>query len=274
MANDVYHMFPDIYYMMGAPTYHPGFFSCFQSLIGFLDTCEQNSHIGYKVFFERGLYFNAAVGPNWWEYYFEPIECGVPDKKIEHISDTLKSRWTIEAISIISRERAAELTNRYIKLKPHMQNKIDQFIAKEFRDNYIIGIHYRGCDKSSEAPRVPFSDVRDAVIKAIDNRSKVGIFVATDEQGFLDYMVQQFGSKVIYIRATRSRNQEPIHHVFGQSMNNGSSLGEEAVLDCYLLSKTNIMIRTASNLSSSAANMNPSLPVIDLNKAHFVSGIR
>lgn len=264
----------NIFYMMGAPTWHPGFFCCYQTVVGFLNRCEQDPPVGYKVFFERGLYFDNAVGPNWWEYYFEPIESGQPGEIIEHVSDVEKSAWGTDAISIISRDRAAEIINRYIKPKSHIQSKIDNFVNKEFANHYVIGIHYRGSDKSSEAPRVSFETVRQEVLKAASNHPNYKIFVATDEQGFINYMKHTFGSKVVCTDARRSPNHEPIHHVKGEVVDNRYQLGEDAVIDCYLLSKTNILIRTQSNLSSSAANINPSLPVIDLNHAFYRAGLR
>lgn len=264
----------DIYYFFGAPTWHPGLYCCYQSLVGFLDFCEQDPPVGYKVFFERGLYLDTSVGLNWWEYYFEPIESGTPGEKTEHISDVMKSKWGTDAISTISRERASEIIHRYIKPKKHIQDKIDLFIKNEFKDNYIIGVHFRGLDKSSEAPRVPYEVFRDKIQEVIGTRTNYRIFVATDEQLFLDYIVKCFGGRITYTLSRRSKDHEPIHHIHGEQVENRYALGEEAVIDCYLLAQTDILIRNQSNLSSSAANINPKLPVIDLNKALYRPGLR
>jgi Nodulation protein Z (NodZ) len=270
-------MASNIYYIMDALGWNPGFFCSYQSAIGFLNFCEKEQPAGFQIFFEKGLYFDNNVGPNWWEYYFEPVKCGEikEDMIIDHIGDMLKSHWGTETISTMSRERAAEIIHKYIKVKPNIQNKIDDFIQNKFNNSYIIGIHYRGTDKSSEAPRVAFDVVRDEIKKHLNNRNDCKIFIATDEQSFLNYMISQFSNKVIYINAIRSAGHEPIHHINGGMSNyNRYILGEDAVIDCYLLSKTNIMIRTQSNLSSSAANINPNLPVIDLNHAHYRTGLR
>lgn len=256
-----------IYYWMDCLSWHPGFFCSYQSIVGFLDFIEKEPNVGYKVWFESGLYFDAKYGLNWWEYYFEPIEGGSYDTNttVEHVGDMLKSKWNTDAISVISRDRAAELINKYIKLKLHMKNKIDYFISCNFKE-YTIGIHYRGTDKSSEARRVGFEEVKNEVIKVIGDRTNYIIFVATDEQIFINYMKAQFGDKVVYTSARRSTdNGTPIHHKDGKIVPNRYQLGEEAVIDCYLLSRCDILIRTHSNLSSSAANINPTLPIINLN---------
>lgn len=266
----------NIYYWFDA-LWNSGFFVTFQSVVGFLNFCELNPIAGKKVYLEKGLYFDSTVGNNWWEYYFEPIESGSYNQTtpIEHIGDMLKSHWCTEAISTMTRDRAAELIARYIKLKPFLQNKLDQFIKENFNEDYVIGLHFRGSDKSSEAPRIPYEKFVESINKHTKNLIKpFKIFAASDEQAFINYIKSQFGDKVCHINAIRSLNHEPIHHKGGYPMNNPYKLGEDAVLDCYLLAKTDILIRTQSNLSSSAANINPKLPVIDLNKAHYRVGLR
>jgi hypothetical protein len=269
-------MASNIYYIMDALGWNPGFFCSYQSAIGFLNFCEQEQAVGFTIFFEKGLYFDNSIGPNWWEYYFEPIKFGeiMGGMQVEHPGDMLKSHWGTETISTMTRERASEIINKYIKVKSCIQDKMNQFIKTNFSSSYNIGIHYRGTDKSSEAPRVSFDTVRNEIHKNIQNINDYKIYVATDEQIFLNYMKSQFADRVIYIDAIRSVGHEPIHHLNGKPVNNRYRLGEDAVIDCYLLSKTNILIRTQSNLSSSAANINCSLPVIDLNRAHYRAGLR
>jgi hypothetical protein len=269
MVNETYHI-------MDALGWNPGFFCSYQSVIGFLNYCEQNNITGFEVFFEKGLYFDGSIGPNWWEYYFEPIKFGGHQNynMIEHMADMQKSHWGTETISTMSKNRANELINKYIKLRSNIQSKIDDFSRLHFQEKYIVGIHYRGNDKSSEAPRVAFEVVFEAINNVIRDKSNYKIFVATDEQLFLDYMIGKFGGLLDYTNSHRSKNNDPIHHIDGRPTDISYILGEEAVIDCYLLSQSDIMIRTFSNLSSSAANINPLLPVIDLNKATYRDGLR
>lgn len=268
------------FYLLTAPSWFPGFFSCYQVVVGFLNWYEEQAAagltLGMKVHFEQGLYFDSSVGPNWWEYYFEPIlTAEPPDEHVEAIPDSPKSAWAAEAISTISRERAAALIRTYIKIKPHLQARIDTFAAQHFGSRYVVGVHYRGTDKGCEAPRVAYEVVVEEVRRAIARPMHAAIFVATDEQPFLDCMKDAFGERVVAIDACRSLNDEPVHHVNGRSaLTNRYALGAEAVLDCMLLSRSDILIRTHSNLSSSAANINPTLPVINLNHAHYCPGLR
>lgn len=56
----------------------------------------------------------------------------------------------------------------------------------------------------------------------------------------------------------------PIH----KSNVNPYESGKAAILDMILLSKTNLLLRTSSNLSLWSTYMSPDLPVIELNKRH------
>ncbi len=263
----------NIYYNFGALTWNPGFFCTYQSIVGFLDFIEKEKPIGFEVFLENGLYFDAAHGPNWWEYYFEPIKYGGFQEPmiIDYIGDMLKSAWGTDAISIISRERAGELINKYIKLKPFLQQKIDDFVKTKF-GKHTIGCNMRGSDKSSEAPRVSYETIANEIKKHLQENSV--IFAASDEQKFIEYMKSIFGSRVVYTDSIRSFTHEPIHHLNGKPCANPYKLGEDAVFDCYLLSKCNLLIKTFSNLSSSAANISPKMPVVSLNQATYRQGLR
>jgi hypothetical protein len=268
------HIMNKSYYTLGAPSWFPGFFSCYQVVVGFLDYCENTNPLGYRVKFEKGLYFDSSVGNNWWEYYFEPINNGnYSEEHNKNICDSLKSQWAIDAISSISRNRACKIITKYIKLKSHIKQKIDNFKSINWNSSHIIGVHYRGTDKSSESIPCSYEHVKNVIKNYyIDNKSK--IFVATDENEFVHYLISIFGFKnVCFYDSIRSYNNSiPIHHIpeknggENQVLNNRYKLGEDVVIDCYLLSMTDILLKTQSNVSSSACNINPNLQYIDMNE--------
>jgi hypothetical protein len=245
-----------------------GFFSCFNGVIGGLDHYEKNSYAGCRVKFEWGLYLDSKKGPDWWNYYFEPINIGsLEQEKFKYIDNEQRCLFSYYATSSISRKRASELINKYVFIKPFLQNKINRFIEKNFRDYFMIGIHYRGTDKSKEALRVDYSDVYSELNKIITGLSpsvKYKIFIATDEKGFIDYMEKTIDpKKICYLNSVRSSNGNPIH----LNLKNPLQQGMDSVMDCMLLANTNILLRTLSNLSSAAGNFNPTLPIITLNKS-------
>jgi Nodulation protein Z (NodZ) len=247
------------------PQTWPGFFACFQAVIGGLDYYEQNEFAGCMVRFKWGLYLDPQLGPDWWEYYFEPIKIGSRKKrKVIHLDNGKRHELAYNAIATISRERACQLIHKYVRIKPHIQEKIDTFVKENFEGNFIIGIHYRGTDKSREAPRVSYEKMHSAIAKTVDALPRsldYKIFVATDEQLFIDYMKSKFGSKVCCLDAIRSLDGTPLHFKQAQPYRQG----EETLMDCILLSTTNMLIRTHSNIGASAGNFNPLLPVATLN---------
>jgi len=246
-------------YVLHNPGYNPGMFSLFSSVLGFLDFHEEKGCAVEVDFGKKGVYYDKKKGPNWWNYYFEPIALGDVGKAIE-ITDEQQSSFANKIHSQMSRKEVHRLIENYIRIKKPIQAKIEAFILQHFKDHFVIGIHYRGTDKISEAARVDYEAVYQEIEKAIDEKKEFKLFVATDEQPFLDAISLRYPGKVISIEAIRSSSSKAVH----ASRKNGYQKGEEALIDCILLSKTNLLIRTSSNLSACSAFFNPDLTVIVL----------
>ncbi len=222
-----------------------------------------------EINFEKmGLYYDAAHGANWWTYYFSPIKIGeqkVHPQKISSVSyDTILHPET----SKINRLEANQLIKKYFHIKSHIKKMTDQFVKDNFDNHYIIGIHYRGTDKISEAPRVSYEKTTEELNRVIEtlNEKDYRIFVATDEAAFLKHIKTKFPRKIIYNKeAIRSLDGKPVH--FDDSQNK-YEIGENALIDCLLLSRTNILIRTSSNLSRWSTYFNPHIPVIEISKRY------
>ncbi len=253
------------YYVLTHRFNYAGLFSLFNTVLGALDFMEtSDSCCGLRVDFEdKGLYYDKKYGENWWEYYFEPIDVGektVVDKKF---FDYKKLIFSWHAEFGISRERGNELIRKYIFLKPHIQKKIDAFYATNFQECYVIGVHYRGTDKCGEADIVPYRDVYEHLQSIIKKQPNYKIFIATDDFYFLDYMHSCFSGDIIAIDAIRSDEGAAIHYT---EKNRNYKKGEDAVIDCILLSKCDLLLKTASNLSDCSMKFNLHIPVIKLNK--------
>lgn len=87
------------------------------------------------------------------------------------------------------------------------------------------------------------------------------IFVATDQQQYLDQFKSRFGKQVITSDAMRTSGQEPLFRI-----NEGSKFkrGLEVMMDCLILSRCNCLIKGWSNVSETAICFNPSIAVIDV----------
>jgi hypothetical protein len=244
-----------------------GLFSEFAAVLGFLDHFDRWRHLyaGVRVDFDDGLYYEPAFGPNWWEYYFEPIDIGggrgAPSRVVSpHYHDLCANRVERE----MSRESGAALIDRYVAVKPSIRAVIDAYVSAHWTNAFVVGVHYRGTDKAEDAPRVPYEDV-DTLVR--DRMSRTGvdrcrIFLATDEQAFIDYMRPRFPGQLLYREMFRSVDGRPIDVV---NTDSNHKKGLDAVVDCLLLSRTHSLIRTASNLSLCSTLFNPQLPDTLLN---------
>ena len=159
--------------------------------------------------------------------------------------------------------------NEYISIDPTILVSVNNFVIKNFCDKNMLGVHFRGTDKSIEAPRVDW----EYLVRTIDNYLKdrpdiEGLFVASDEVGFTEYITERFPElKVIsHDDHVRSDGEVAIH-----SLNSGGDnylKGVDALVNSLLLSRCSALIRSSSFLSAWASVFNPGIPVILLNKPH------
>lgn len=219
---------------------------------------------GLEVNFgKNGLYYDSSQGPNWWSYFFEPVCIG--EKR--HATVVYPSReQCLEAWlqrRLMTRENAAHIIKKHVHIKPHIQEKIDEFVHHYFKDSFMIGVHYRGTDKQKEAPKIDFETIFEEIERHIPNEKPCRLFIATDEIDFLEQAKARFNNQVIAIEAHRVESGGVGAHFVNK---NNYSLGEEALMDAYLLSKCDLLIRTSSNLSLWSTYFNPDLPVVLLNQ--------
>jgi len=248
-----------------------GFFSVFQRLIAVLDAYENGEVGGAEIDFgTTGLYYDETMGPNWWGYYFEPLPLQI-DKEARRVSIVERDGDFVDRGNTgVSRSQSRYLIDKYIKVRPKFLKEVELFIKKNMKGSSFIGVHYRGTDKMRL--EACYLSVNEAVSRIkqkllqMNGFQKGKIFVATDDQSFLDLMKQEFGNRVCCFEMKRSTNNQPIH-MYGKS--SGYMRGKMALLDCLVLSKSSFFFRTGSNLSNSALLLNPSLPSLLLNSSFW-----
>lgn len=239
-----------------------GFFSKFEIVLGLLWHHERwrSAVAGVRIDFgERGLYYDPQAGSNSWEYHFQPIDIGRASNAVVRSVGLLDEDRFASCGENLSRSAAHQLISRYIHLKPHVENKINGFVQRQFEGFHVVGVHYRGTDKWTEAPRVSYEEVLAAVRACLRDRApdRYRLFVASDEQAFVDFMEGAFQRRVVTWETRRSTDGSPIDLGGDDNLKKG----EDALFDCLLLSRCNRLIRTASHLSLCSSYFNPCLPV-------------
>jgi hypothetical protein len=258
----------------------------------------ERSGIGFNKYFDPGH------GDNMWDYYFDPvagytykdicemvdnpanplkeediIELGGGDLWYLHKEDpesiygytygVYKSKEEFDGAGYNKqRRKASYFVDKYIKVKSHITEKVKEFYEKNMAGHNVLGIHLRGTDKGSAKASSNVMRVigPEAYVKEIDKYSEKNpgckIFVATDQEQYLEFMENKYGDRVISYDAIRSHNQK---NPFQVDDGKNYKKGEDALIDCLLLSKCNFFLKCTSHLGETALYFNPKLKCLDLN---------
>jgi hypothetical protein len=250
-----------------------GFFSIYFQTLAALQVCKWNNQ-NLKLNYIHGPYFDPEKkSSTWWENYYGKSEYnfaldGRTPKNMLVIEDYEMMRRLAYAGTEMNRRRAYRLIQSLVPIKD-IQSEIDDFYRRNFIDDYVIGIHYRGTDKvsgtSAELGRVPYEFVVHWMKKFDGKTSK--FFIATDEEGFLKKCLSEFNTKIVATNSTRSKNDTSIH----LNITTGShcQLGKQALIDAILLSKCSFLLRCDSNLSLASLFFTPQLQSINLTEEYF-----
>lgn len=238
---------------------------CLHSVLNQLHLCELHHYTPVVYWGSNSLYRNAKGfngSSNVWEYYFQPVSelsyGGEPVNIFYNPSYTKFSyihprQHTPEAIQN-ERNYAYSLIQKYIKLNTIVQKKVDQFYQQHINANHTIGIHIRGTDKYKEEKPVSPATAVQAALKYAHEDSQ--FFIATDEQRILNELLTLLKDRrVVYYDCYRSQNGAPLH-IRRPSY---AQVGEDVIVEMYLLSKCNMLIHTPSNVSNFPLYLNPVL---------------
>ncbi len=259
-----------------------GFFSSFNHIISNLLYADRHNKIpviDFSIGGEYGRWIYEQIGgynnsTNPWEYYFEPVSNSKyePGDYIHNDHLTLDGRGILynrpNSYRTSIRNTANNIIKKYIKIKPNIQIKINQFYNDNMHNKITIGIHLRGTDKKIEIPQVTPEIILQT---ANEFAKKMGdhcqFFVATDEERLLTLAKSTLNRKVIYYNSTRSQNGTPIH--LDPNIINKAVLGEEILIEAKLLSLCDLFIHTLSHVSQAVSYFNPNLQMILLNPPSY-----
>lgn len=258
-----------VYLVLNNPS-DSGMFAVFMSVLGALNYYENGDFAGLKIDLNSGRYLDSEVGSNWWEYFFKPISLGKKTKNKHYFS-------LDEYMKLVfyhcpkNRHRGYELIQKYVHLKSDIQKEVDAYFDAQFKDYFVIGVHHRGTDKVLEWSLISYEKTYNKLNEIINNllesdRERLRIYIATDEQAFLTYVLDRFpANMIIYNDFARSTNGIALHADGSNFYPNNYQMGKEALLDCLFLSKCNILIRPpGSCLSHMSTFFNPYLTDIPL----------
>lgn len=282
-----------------------GFFSLVFGAVGQAYLAEK-AGMTPVVYFNRHCPYWSDAGyngeRNLWNYFFEPLSSvsvqelfpGIPTKTLESYGlqqfqelcagtrVTATSEYPEEIVEYKSpialwskRKFVHDLLNRYAVLKPNIRGKVEAYQRANFTSYHVIGVHYRGVEKSIGKTKDGVVPKRTTSLKAFylsEVRTRLRsvpsakIFVATDSAQFLEMVQQEFGDAVLCRAATRLSEEEEIVGLhFKQHAELAKPLlAEEVLLDSLLLARTDFLIHGVSNVSNAALFFNAGLPHFDV----------
>jgi hypothetical protein len=249
-----------------------GFFAQLTWCLCILHYCERQGLVP-DIRLTGDVYLDRRRGPNWLDYYFDVSTLTIAKGAAKRVRYTRKIvdfyGLGLPIAPAMSINDGARIVREYLRPKPHINMMVDDFWRSLNVEGPVVGVHFRGTDKSSEAPRVSREHCLDVLQKYLrDDDAIKAAFVASDEQELVDFIRKAVTGVPVYSHNDhyRSSDHQPAHMKIGQG--SGYEKGEDALVNALLLSKCSTLIRTTSFLSAWASIFNPGLKVILLNKPY------
>jgi len=246
-----------------------GFFAQLNWCVGICQYCEANGLVP-DIRLTGDIYLDRLRGSNWLDHYFDWTNPVGPGELLRRVRYTKRivdfSELGGSLGSQLSLVDGARLLRKYLRPKPHISAEVEEFWRRIDGTGAVVGVHFRGTDKTFEASRVSWQHCLDVVRAHLRANSDVrAVFVASDEQAFVEFMAASIREPPVCFRADhiRSVDGRPVHL---SAAGNGYEKGKDALVNSLLLAKCSTLIRTTSLLSAYSSLFNPELKVILLNR--------
>jgi hypothetical protein len=243
-----------------------GFFSIFLGAINNIAWAEYYNKTPVVYWGKHCLYYDNGMldMDNVWEYYFEPVSNirYQPGNPIH----ALYKNPSGYGIPCFRNEPCFEqnlrtyfhdIIERFVKIKPHIQEKIDSFYTKNMLHKTTIGIHLRGTDKWNDAKPFDVQVILNRANQLADEIGECQFFIATDEERLLNLARQHLRRNAIFYDTYRSQNGVAVHT--RDHKPSKYRLGEDVLIDAQLLAKCDHFLHTRSNVSIVTCMFNPDI---------------
>ncbi|MDX1642959.1 MAG: hypothetical protein R3244_01235 [Thermoanaerobaculia bacterium] len=235
-------------------------------------------------------FFDAERGPNVWEYYFEPvmrISYGEFEERraregwsvhrfdfhetlYHHLRDPerIATFWAYEppadpeAWMAEKRALGRTFVARFVRPLPIFRRRAEAFFREHLANEYVVGAHVRGTDfayAEATEPEQYVEGIRQHVAEREIERYKV--FLATDQQQFVELFRRELGERVVVADGLRSEGEvAPFNLPIERSR---ALLGEDVLLDVLLLARSDYLFKGASAVGEYALWFAPQLECTD-----------
>lgn len=173
------------------------------------------------------------------------------------------------------RVQAKAIVDDFIRPRRYLIRKADEFFARHMAGHRVIGVHARGTDATSKQERRSFR--QDSLVlpryvreigRLLEQDPAATVFVASDDQASVDYLVGAFGSPVISYQSIRHHGGEaagrgPTGWIMPAYIAGDRDIaarnGEDAVIEYLLLSRCDYLVHNGSSLARTVLLNSPIL---------------
>lgn len=225
-----------------------------------------NPNYRYYIDFTQGCQYQDSKvthTSNVWEYYFQQphtttypssseiklIVDAVIDVPESEFRDVYMANPTEEFINT-RRKEFNDIIKTYLKLQPHLENRINNFVRDHFEGKRVLGVHLRGTDHP--AKRNVYEYIQTIQQKAVDYDV---IFCMSDEFDRYSTFKAAFGDKVVCLDSIKSKTGRPLHYDY---LDTSYQIGEDVIAELYILSNTDFIFCCGnSNVNYLSRAINP-----------------
>jgi len=264
--------------------HYTGFFSCFNKVMNHL-VCSLNHDFviaieaDWRIVMENGkpsFPYGRPEDGNIWGYFFEPLPFHNFPFFVRVIKKTYKDDSITGTVVYNLYKSGQEWRNiyhaafsKYIKIKPHIQQKVQQIYSRCMEGKYCIGIHIRDeahkCEqKSGSMPTL--EEYVDKIKKSLPlNNEKTVIYLATDVEKAVEDLSNIFGDKIITqsnVKRSSCHGEKWYNEIWCKNLKPEIKMGEEVLIDCLLLARCDVFIHTTSNIATAVGYINPNIKMV------------
>jgi hypothetical protein len=177
------------------------------------------------------------------------------------------------------RRRAFEIIQKYVRVRPEIQEKAESLYSSKMAGRPNIGVHLRGTDALVELRRIKlghqldFVRYRERIDVLLKAQPDAGIFVASDSESCVKRIREIYGDRVTSTDAIRHTGGAlagkgptgsimPAHLTIADI---AARSGEEAVIDYLLLSRCSALVHNGSSLARTVMLAVPEMAVANIN---------
>ena len=222
-------------------------------------------------------HYGVGAGIDWFSHFFDqhaltPAQWVLIRQgrvRISHVRSIHELGLPLNYDERLTLPLAHELFGRYLRVRPQFEREADDFVARNAFGDETLGIHYRVGDKVGvEAPDVPWPMMEGAIRGVLAAHPSLRrIFISSDVTWVLERMRQSFDVPVVW-RDDSYRsvdvNAPPLTTVLADNREKG----RDALVNCMLLARCAMLVKTPSILSAWSKVLNPALPVVQVEKSY------